>query len=267
MGQRPYDEIRPPDLAAVQPVRDANGVPMRLVGTRKIYAPVTVAQWGLAMIVGYEKTGDPEYLRRAKLAVDALRSIGVWSSRALYLPYRFSFALHGLAKDTLSSPWYSAMAQGQALSLLVRVYRATADPADLATAAALYRAILHKGRGTAPWVTWIDANRYLWLEEYAETHPEHTLNGMIFAIYGLYDYYELTRDPNCLHLLQGALTTIRYNVAKYRNPGAVSAYCLAHRARSLKYHHIHVAQLTKLTAMTGSTYFASMGRVLQRDAG
>jgi hypothetical protein len=266
VGQRPYDDQAAPDLTVVPAVADANGVPMRLVGARKVYAPVTVAQWGLGMLVGFDRTGDPEYLRRAKLAADVFRTIGVRSGQALYLPYAFSFALHGIRTQTLIAPWYSAMAQGQALSLMTRIYVATKDPADLATAKALYLSLLHKGRGTAPWVTIIDHSRYLWLEEYADSNPEHTLNGMMFAMFGLYDYYEATHDRNSLNLLRGALTTIRYNAIRYRNPGTISAYCLAHRTRSLKYHHIHIVELTLLTAMTGARYFASLGVLLARDA-
>ena len=266
VGQRPYDDLAAPDLTAVPVVADANGVPLRQVGINRVYAPVTVAQWGLGMMVGFDRTGDPEYLRRAKLAADVFRAIGVRSGKAIYLPYTFSFALHGMRTQTLRAPWYSAMAQGQALSLMTRIYGATKDPADLATAQGLYLSLLHKGRGTAPWVTIIDRSRYLWLEEYAESTPEHTLNGMMFAMFGLYDYYEATHDRNALNLLRGALTTIRYNSVKYRNPGSISAYCLAHRTRSLKYHHIHIAQLTLLTQMTGAPYFASLARLLKRDA-
>ena len=265
-GKRPYDDLATPDLGVTPAVADANGIPMRQVGSKKVYGPVTVAQWALGMMAGYERTGDVAYLHRAQAAADVFRSIGVWSGPALYLPYRFDFALHGKASDTLRSPWYSAMAQGQALSLMVRIYRATGDPADLGMARALFLSLLHKGRGTAPWVSYVDASRNLWLEEYAEHDPEHTLNGMIFAIYGLYDYYTLTHDANAYNMLRGALTTIRLNVARFRNPGTVSSYCLKYPVRSLKYHHIHVAQLIELTAMTRVTYFASLATALRHDA-
>ena len=32
------------------------------------------------------------------------------------------------------------------------------------------------------------------LEEYPGSPPDHTLNGFIFALYGVYDYYVITRS-------------------------------------------------------------------------
>lgn len=266
VGQRPYDDVATPSLATVPANADATGVPLSLVGGRLVYNPVTVARWAIANLEGYERTADPEYLRRARAAADVFRRVGVRVGGALYLPYTYDFALHGIRTEVLHAKWYSAMAQGQALTLLSRLYALGHDPADLATARQLFGSFQHIGRGTAPWVSWIDASRYLWLEEYAEPHPEHTLNGFVFAVYGLYDYFAVTRDPNALNLLRGSLTTLKANVIRYRNVGHVSAYCLEHRTRSLKYHHIHVAQMAMLGRMTGDPYFSWVSRAFRRDA-
>ena len=50
------------------------------------------------------------------------------------------------------------------------------------------------GRGTNPWVSWIDGRRYLWIEEYPQ-QLDQTFNGFVFAIIGLHDYSQLTKDP------------------------------------------------------------------------
>ena len=68
----------------------------RLVGCRLVYNPVTVAQRAIANLEGYERTGDPEYQRRARAAADVFRRVGVRVGGALYLPYTYDFALHGI---------------------------------------------------------------------------------------------------------------------------------------------------------------------------
>ena len=48
-----------------------------------------------------------------------------------------------------------------------------------------------------PWISGIDGDNYLWLEEYPDSdQPNKTLNGKIFAIYGLYDFYQLTGNQD-----------------------------------------------------------------------
>jgi hypothetical protein len=246
---------------------DADGIPMKLVGTRLYYSPAGLAQYGLMYEDAYRRSGDPDYLAIAAKVLDKLVALGVKSSGGLYIPYRFNFAMHGIKTEVMRAPWYSAMAQGLALSLAVRLYRDTANPAYKTDADLLFKSFKHVGRGSNPWVTYIDAARYLWLEEYPEptTPSDHTANGFNFAVFGLYDYYQETHDPYALQVLRAGLTTMRHYVSAYRRPGTYSKYCLRHDKPQWKYHKIVTWQLEFLYKMSGDSYFLSMSRLFYRD--
>ena len=197
VGARPYDADATPPLTYHPEYHDAAGVPMRMVDGRLVYKPAGLAQLAISYANGYRRTHDPAYLARADAIGRVFVRIGRSYAGGLYIPYRFNFAMHSNRADIIRNPWYSAMAQGLALSLFARLYQETADPSYLATADSLYRSLRHIGRGTNPWVSYIDASRYLWLEEYAQPYPEHTLNGFMFALFGLYDWYLDDRRPWC----------------------------------------------------------------------
>ena len=246
---------------------DADGIPMKLVGTRLYYSPAGLAQYGLRHEDAYRRTKDPEYRAIATKVMNKLMAIGVMSDGAVFIPYRFNFAMHRISTEVMRAPWYSAMAQGLALSLAVRLYRDTADPVFKADADMLFRSFRRIGRGTRPWVTYIDAGRYLWLEEYPEpvTPSDHTANGFNFAVFGLYDYYQETHDAYALQVLRASLTTMRHYIAAYRRPGTYSKYCLRHGKPQAKYHNIVTGQLVFLYRMSGDSYFLSMSRLFYSD--
>ena len=101
-------------------VHDAQGVRMFLIGTTQFNHPVAQAQYGLANLSSYALTNNATFLNRAIAQANRLLSLKVASRGAWFFPYPFNFALHGIAADTMVAPWYSGMAQGQALSLFVR---------------------------------------------------------------------------------------------------------------------------------------------------
>jgi hypothetical protein len=262
----PYVSTVVPDKAPPA-IHDADGIPMKLVGTRLYYSPAGLAQYGLMYEDAYRRIGDPGYRAIATKVMNKLMAIGVMSDGAVFIPYRFSFAMHKISTELMRAPWYSAMAQGLAMSLAVRLYRDTANPVFKADAELLFRSFKRIGRGTRPWVTYIDAGRYLWLEEYPEpvTPSDHTANGFNFAVFGLYDYYQETKDPIALQILRASLTTMRHYIASYRRPGSYSKYCLRHGKPQAKYHKIVTGQLTYLYKMSGDPYFLSMQKLFYAD--
>jgi hypothetical protein len=106
----------------------------------------------------------------------------------------------------------------------------------------------------------------VWIDEYPQ-ELDRTFNGHAFALFGLHDYVEMTkrrdlysaaRHANVLALLRGGITTIRAYASTFRNPGAVSDYCLAHHVRNPEYHPVHVMQLRYLAVLTGDLWFERM---------
>ena len=265
-GSLPYVATDRPSTGPPS-IHDANGVPMKVVAGKRYYAPAGASQYGLRMEDAYRRLHQAGYLKIADTVLRTLVATGIRSNGGIYVPYRFDFCLHHISTEVMHAPWYSAMAQGLLLSLSIRLYRDTKDVWYLDTAQSLFATFRHIGRGSAPWVTLIDNSRYYWLEEYPEPQgqSDDTLNGFIFAVFGLYDYYEGTHDPYGLQALRGALTTLRHYVSQYRIPGSSSRYCLEHGRPQIKYHQIVTSQLVFLYQMSGDSYFLSMSRQFSRD--
>lgn len=261
----PYARVHLP-AKSLPAVRDSSGIPMKVVAGRRYYSPAGLAEYGLKREEGYRRSADPAYLATASNVLDKLMAIGVRSEGGLFIPYHFDLRMHGSRTEVMQAPWYSAMAQGIALSLASRLYRDTGQAPYLAAADLLFGSFRHLGQGPGPWVTYVDARGYLWLEEYPEAdQPDHTANGFNYAVFGLYDYWELTRDLAALQILRASLTTMREYVGQYRIPGSSSKYCLSHGDPQPKYHLIVTAQLAHLYRMSGDDGFLTMSRLFAED--
>ena len=117
--------------------------------------------------------------------------------------------------------------------------------------------------------TFVDEEGYYWIEEYPINYPEEAadqvLNGFIFSIYGLYDYYLLTKDPDVKKILKASITTVYNYIPEFRDEGDISFYCLKHHHKDIKYHFIHQDQLSTLTNITGDPFFQAMADSLYND--
>jgi len=269
-------EVRHRGLTTAWPptaIHDRYGVPMRNYDGVKRYHPVQLTRLGLAYLRNYRLTHDPRYLDRAKRIAGGLQRIGVAARGGLWFPYRFRWTMHGVSRYVNRPPWYSGMAQGLALALFTRLWQYTADATYRSLADVTYNSMRTLGRGSTPWVSWVDRGRYVWIEEYPQV-LDQTLNGFVFAIVGLYDYSQITKDASLyrparnadvLALLRGAITTIRAYAPIFRNAGTVSDYCLAHHFRNARYHHVHISQLRYLTTITGDPWFTRMAEAYAAD--
>jgi hypothetical protein len=215
----------------------------------------------------YLASGDVTYLARAELQAQRLIDTAVISRNAMYFPYPFDFKRHGVTADTMVAPWYSAMAQGQALTLFVRLHEITANAAYLTAAASTFNSFLNLKAPGVPWTVFIDGTGHLWFEEYAKDPrvPDRTYNGQTFAIYGVWDYYRLTQSADALQLLRGGLTTVAHYFPGIRAPGWISRYCAQHGVQDPFYHQAVLRQLLKLYTMTGAVEFARYSDLLYAD--
>ena len=238
---------------------DSDGIVPKVVNGRRVYSPGNLAEAGIRYVDGYVRTGDLAYLGRAVVRAKKLISLSRLSGGARYFPYTFDYAM-----ERLKAPWYSAYSQGFALSLFVRLYRVTALQAWAERARETAMSFRRLGRVTRPWVAYV-VNKRLWLEEYPSATPSHVLNGFNFALFGLYDYERLTRDPAARDLLRGALRTMRSFGTTFRVPGGISYYDLVHRTRHAHYHVIHTWQIRTLAAISGDSWYRSLAAAYWRD--
>jgi heparosan-N-sulfate-glucuronate 5-epimerase len=152
---------------------------VQLTKDRRLANPIDIAQLGLGAFQMADRS--PEWSSVA-------RSAAQWIANDLDgdggLAFRFAMPHTFL----LSPPWYSAMAQGEAASLLVRASEAFGE-VEFAEAAMRACRLL-----TDPQFRLIDQTPDgPVLQEYPIEPPPHVLNGWIFALWGLYDVGQLGR--------------------------------------------------------------------------
>ncbi|OKI60685.1 D-glucuronyl C5-epimerase family protein [Micromonospora sp. CB01531] len=264
-------ELRPYYRSTTMPLvdtgtHDAQGVRMILTGGKLHDFPVGQAQYGLALLESHRLTGTVEYLNRAIKQAQRLADRRVLREGAWFFPHDFDYMLHA-TYDLFRPPWYSMMAQGQALSLFTRLYEVTGNSSWRTAADATFASFLLPPVAGKPWGIHVQ-DGLLWLDEYP--HPlqvrgDRTYNGHMFSAYGLWDYWILTRNSNAKLLLQGALTTARDAYAAIRTRGWRSKYCLLHGKDSNLYHTTHSIQHAQLFAITGDEYFARIADLFYSD--
>jgi len=179
--------------------------------------PVTVAEWGLrhhAYFLVSRRSRDARRMRRAADWLVRNQRRGVWH-------YDFSFTLAGIG-DTLRPPWISAMAQGQAMSLLTRAYRITGRAAYLRAAKRALTPFRHTvaGGGVVR-----DLRGSPFYEEYPTRRPSYVLNGFMFTLLGLYDLAPWSRRAATLY--DRGRVTLAKAVALY-DAGTTTYYHLGH---------------------------------------
>lgn len=252
--------------AASGPV-DADGVPLhRYFGDGKLYYYAgVVARQGMQRLDSYVRTLDAGYLPTLQLLDASLREHALVARNAWW--YAFDFTVKG---ERLKAPWFNAMTNGLVLSFFVRMYRVFGDPADLAAATMIFRSFQKLSPGT-PWVGRVDGRGYLWLEHYPGGVHLKVLNAHMYALFGLYEYWQLTTARHlpvvtaARRVLEGAITTIKDNGWRFRRPGQVSRYCLIDPTWPEKYHLIHITQLRLLASLSGDLAFTRLAADLEAD--
>ena len=139
--------------------------------------------------------------------------------------------------------WISAMAQGEAASVLARLGMLTGAERYLDAAV---RAIGPYNVTVADGGVRTGLNDGVWFEEYPTARPSCVLNGGIFALWGLYDVACATGDPATRELWQAGVTTLADNIDCW-DLGYWSGYDLfphpVPHAASEAYHALHTLQL------------------------
>jgi len=234
---------------------DANGIP-RLDYHGQIglqYNPIAIAQFGLGnfnlFVRGGQESRRVKFLAASDWLVANLQqnrhSVWVWN-------HHFDWEY----RDTLKAPWYSGLAQGQGISLLVRAHRETGDSRYLDAVRRAFQSF-HRTVGEGG-VLFVDDRRDVWIEEYIVDPPTHILNGFIWAAWGVYDYFLATGDLDAKNLFEKVVQTLTNNLERY-DLGFWSLYEQAgtrmKMVASSFYHQLHIVQLRTMYRLTGGEVF------------
>ncbi|XP_055133951.1 D-glucuronyl C5-epimerase isoform X4 [Symphalangus syndactylus] len=163
---------------------------------------------------------------------------------------------------SLEPGWYSAMAQGQAISTLVRAYLLTKDHIFLNSAL----------RATAPYkflseqhgVKAVFMNKHDWYEEYPTTPSSFVLNGFMYSLIGLYDLKETAGEKlgkEARSLYERGMESLKAMLPLY-DTGSGTIYDLRHFMLGIApnlarwdYHTTHINQLQLLSTIDESPIF------------
>ena len=160
---------------------DASAALRSMTADRRLANAVSVVQLGLG---AWQLSADePEWL---PVVAEASEWIAAQLDGDGLFAYRFAMP----HTYDLEPPWYSAMAQGEAASLLVRASRSLGRVEFLAAAARAIGSLLDDRSGLVA-----ETAEGPVLQEYPTRPPAHALNGWIFALWGLYDV-GLVVSPN-----------------------------------------------------------------------
>jgi len=223
------------------------------------FNPIAIAQWGLGNHQLWLAAQGAEQAGRVRAAADWLAgNLDLNSSGVPVWWHHFDFEY----REGLSAPWYSGLAQGQGISLLIRAHEMNPQSGYLEAAEAAFESLktsVDEG-GAAFW----DCTGDYWIEEYLVDPPSHILNGFLWASWGLRDYYLAMRDTSAERLFQAAAQTIARNLPRY-DTGYWSMYEAPWGERMLMlaspfYHRLHTVQLGIMARLTGMKIFEEYSR-------
>lgn len=216
------------------------------------YHPTSIAQYALAHWNAYltSKASEHEkaFLYQAQWLlthqVHLVNGIGAWplaAPRPEYYAFR---------------PWLSALAQGCALSVLVRAYLLTDDEAFLQAARRAVRAFeldILDGGVSSP-----VGKDGLFFEEVAVYPAAHTLTGCMMALFGLYDYVAVTGESRIKDLIQRSSDTLHGVLDLFDTGYWTRSDLLYKRLASPSEHAMHVSLLSVLAQYSGCEHCARL---------
>lgn len=217
--------------------RTNNGIPIVSTDTVDLFEfPIVIFQWGLGnwdLWLNSNKKDETAYnnfIKASKWAMENQNSEGGWS------------CWHNLSRPTINN--FSAMAQGEGVSLLSRAYSVSGDNNALSAAksALIFMLEPNSYQIRRNW------GQFSSLEEYPGDSLPGVLNGWCFALAGVYDFSLIDDSYISSAILEELSRDIIEALPKYDN-GFWSNYDLAGNIASPFYHNLHISQLRALALM------------------
>lgn len=213
-------------------------VPSTIVDTgEEIYFPIAIFQYGLAAYDLYLRDASEEMkaivIACADWAVDNQDEKGRWVT---------------FAYENAEMP-YSAMAQGEAISLLIRANHLTKSQKYTDPTHRAYKYMITPIEKDGP-TKYVDNKVYF----YECPADPLILNGWIFSLWGLWDYVIEYNNSEAKVILQKTINTLENELNRF-DLKYWSKYEDGIRIASPFYHSLHIAQLKVMFVLTGKPVF------------
>ncbi|MCF8241919.1 MAG: D-glucuronyl C5-epimerase family protein [Melioribacteraceae bacterium] len=242
---------------------DENGIPVNktyvdVADKEYVYFPISIGQMGLAVFHTYLKTqSEKDYYRFIKFAD--------WFNSPSNYDYTEKLGARWLTDVSLPQyknpgPWQSAFSQSRAISILLRGYQLTGNEEYAKTAEqGLISFNIPFNEGGVTVFTEFGS----FYEEYTASVPTLVLNGMIFALCGLYDFKRVFPENKIAsNLFENGINTME-NILPQFDLGFWSKYNLCKAdwypqvdPATIGYQRLHINQLDMLYKLTNKSIFA-----------
>lgn len=240
----------------VQAALDDFGVPITEYGyVAGVYIgpqryPITIAHHALSnydvFVNSNASDASFKFLRNADWLATHTKEYGNFSV------FEHRFRLH-YPPATIEPGWRSAMAQGLAVEALSKAYVMTSNATYLESARKLLNTFyVDEDEGGVTYKT--DSHGW-WYELIANDQgvKPRILNGHLFALLGIHEYYKTTNDSSAKYLFDQGITALKNNLDRfdYEN-GTYSYYDLSSPKKlpSQDYHRLILNQLQELFEIT-----------------
>lgn len=232
---------------------DTEGIPIiptyiDVEGNDYHYYPISIGQYGLAIYHTFLESNSEEdknrFLKIARWFLDHQTSDGYWLAEVEENKYG------------LDPGWPSAMAQGRGISVLLRAYQLTDEEVYMSSA---NKALSTFDPDTPIVITF---KNQVFYEEYPTDPPSLVLNGMIFTLFGVYDYYRVKKDTQSKKIFDEGISALKGLIEQY-DIGYWTLYDLRNiswganykNIATVHYHYIHIRQMQILHYLTEDNFF------------
>jgi hypothetical protein len=175
------------------------------------------------------------------------------------MSYRDNYALYDF---NWQQPWYpsvgvpftSGMTSGRAIEAFTDAYKLYRSPKYLDYAKSLVRGFyipIQLGG-----FTYKEPNGW-WYEEIADRnlHTPRILDGHIFAVTGVHEYWVVTKDDSATYVVQKGIQALKHELPGYDIGNGWSYYDVYHKVSDKKYHWLLVSQMKQLWKITNDNFF------------
>ena len=270
---------------------DDNGIAVTMIHGESVYHPVGTAWTILPALDSYVASNEQRFLDVALANYDYLRNAAVEHDGGLWFEYQFE---HRPGDLTIAHPWVSGMAQGMLLSCASNLYLITGESRFLDDAKKIYATYYAPRQFEDNGQHWFTAKltdsdfaesvtrsyyqpkgegAYLFFEEYPTTNPaeiSHVVNGDIYSMWGVFDFYRVTRNPDVAAMFAHASESLLQTLDAFRVPGEASWYAMTDVGKNVwtqnKNYHVGVTyQFTVLARLTGDHRYTDAADLLRED--
>lgn len=200
--------------------------------------PITISQKMTDYYDSYSEKGDQSAKQFLINNADWLVANAVNHGNYSILEYSFPWPTYDMTPK-----WQSGMAQGLAIKSLVKTFEITGDKKYLDTAEMLLNSFFVEVNDGG--VTYKSTTGW-WYEEYADIGGKQpkVLNGMMYTLLGINDYYQFTQSSKARFLFSQGLQALTQSLPQYDDNGYSFYDALGNPA--WEYHRVHIELLDKL---------------------